>query len=780
MWVKRFFSAIVMLTFVCTAGGFAQVFDQTQVTLTAEERAYLEQMGPITMCADPDWMPFEAISADGRHIGIASDLLTLVAQRLDITFQLVPTRTWAKTVQVARQGGCHIVSLLNQSPERDEWLIFTEVYFSDPNVFITREDHDFIYDPARLMNETLVLPQGSSIQEYFRTTYPNITLMIVETDADALRAVTERRADVTVRSLALAAYTIRQEGWFNLKIAGKLDAYGNRMRDGVQQDLPELRDILQKGLDTITAVELQNAINQYISITVQDRLDYVLLWRIAIVFTVILVVVLLWNYKQRQLNRRLEQNQEELLQLSTQLEQDIERRKQVEADLMTMKDAAEAANKAKSVFLANMSHEIRTPMNSVIGFADLMRTTPLNSEQQQYVDIVHQSAHGLLQIINEILDYSKIEAGKISIERLKTDLVVLLESTLNVFLLQAAARELRLKLHIPSGFPRNVMLDPARVRQILLNLLGNAVKFTEKGEVELGVGFAANPEAASGTYPTLTFYVRDTGIGITPEQMSRIFKPFGQADVSTTRRFGGTGLGLIISQRLVDHMGGRMWVQSTKGAGSTFTFELPAEVTTGETYHGEALREITRGRTVSVGSDAEIGTEAKFDVSDGGIIPGAGPAGAVGMGAVPGGGLRGVATGVAGHHLSAGPKILIVEDVPLNLMLVRKLLQGICPVSEVHEAGNGHEALDMVRVLRPDLILMDVHMPEMDGITAAREIRRWEREQGLEPRPIVALSAGVMDEEREHCMQAGMDAFLPKPVEAAALRGIIERYKIKK
>jgi len=198
-----------------------------------------------------------------------------------------------------------------------------------------------------------------------------------------------------------------------------------------------------------------------------------------------------------------------------------------------------------------MSHEIRTPMTSVIGFADLLRTTPLNSEQQQYVGIVHQSAHALLQVINEILDYSKIEAGKISIEKLKTDVVELLESSLHIFLLQAASKGLRLELRIPPGFPLRLLLDPARVRQILINLLGNAVKFTHSGRVELAVEVL---EADSGT--RLKIHVTDTGIGISPEQMSRIFKPFGQADVSTTRRFGGTGLGLVISRRLVEHMGG--------------------------------------------------------------------------------------------------------------------------------------------------------------------------------------------------------------------------------
>jgi len=223
------------LLLVVTAHGaaWAQAPDTPGSLLTPDERAYLDQLGPITLCVDPDWMPFEGISRDGRHIGIAADLMALVAERLDVTFRLIPTQTWAESVQFSREGRCHIMPLVNQSPERDEWLIFTDVYFADPNVFITREEHEFIYDPARLLDEKLVLPQGSSIEGYFRRNFPNITLMIVETDTDALRAVSERRADVTVRSLSLAAYTIRQEGWFNLKIAGKLEEYGNRMRIGV-------------------------------------------------------------------------------------------------------------------------------------------------------------------------------------------------------------------------------------------------------------------------------------------------------------------------------------------------------------------------------------------------------------------------------------------------------------------------------------------------------------------------------------------------------------------
>jgi signal transduction histidine kinase/CheY-like chemotaxis protein len=768
MNIKQLTVAFIVLFFIAQGAVVAQTSGPVRVELTPEERAWLDQLGPITMCVDPDWMPFEGVSAEGAHIGIAADMMQLLAERLDVTFQLVPTRTWAESVQVSREGGCHIVSLLNQSPERDAWLLFTEVYFADPNVFITREEHEFIYDPARLINETLVLPQGSSIEEYFRSNFPNIALMIVETDTDALRAVSERRADVTVRSLTLAAYTIRQEGWFNLKIAGKLDDYGNRMRIGVLRELPELRDILDRGVATITASDLQHAINAYVAIRVEEPVNFVLLRRVAIGFLIVLLVALAWNYQLRQLNRRLEENQSELLHLSTQLEQDIERRKQVESDLMVMKEVAEAANKAKSVFLANMSHEIRTPMNGVIGFADLLRSTSLHPEQRQYVDIVHQSAHALLQVINEILDYSKIEAGKISIERLDTDVVELLESTVQLFLLQASEKGIRLELRIPVGVPRRMLLDPARVRQILINLLGNAVKFTEKGVVELGLSVHDG-----GTGPHVQIYVRDTGIGISAEQMARIFKPFGQADVSTTRRFGGTGLGLIISQRLVEHMGGELRVESTPGAGSVFTVDLPAEATSGERYAGTPVREFTRNLAGWSGTDAansedtegdaHAHTDAAVKRSDSVGRPGA-------LAEIPG----------AGQRVSAGPKILIVEDVPLNLMLVRKLLEGICPISEVHEAGNGYEALDMVAVLRPDLILMDIHMPEMDGITAAREIRRWEREQGVESRPIVALSAGVMDDERENCLQAGMDAFLPKPVEATALRAIIERFGIKK
>jgi PAS domain S-box-containing protein len=270
--------------------------------------------------------------------------------------------------------------------------------------------------------------------------------------------------------------------------------------------------------------------------------------------------------------------------------EDITERRQVEQALLEAKQKAEAASKAKSEFLANMSHEIRTPLNGVIGFTELLKSTPLTAVQQQYVDSANISGHTLLKIINDILDLSKIEAGMLSLEMIKTDMVELLENSVDIVEYQAGKKGIELLLHIDPLMPRFAITDPLRLKQILANLLGNAVKFTEKGEVELKVQYG--PHGANKG--KLTFMVRDTGIGITEEQMDKLFKAFSQVDASTTRKFGGTGLGLIISDLIANELGAKIKVDSKQGEGTTFYFEIMTDVEEGDRLDPGTLESIKR------------------------------------------------------------------------------------------------------------------------------------------------------------------------------------------
>lgn len=388
--------------------------------------------------------------------------------------------------------------------------------------------------------------------------------------------------------------------------------------------------------------------------------------------------------------------------------------------------AALKASKAKSEFLANMSHEIRTPLNAVIGFTDLLKDTDLGPTQREYLENANESAHILLEIVNDILDFSKIEAGKLEIEELPTDLERLMGRCVAMFEPGARKKGLALRLELPGRLPGWPRVDPGRLRQVLVNLVGNAVKFTYSGEVSLRLNFSQTGESEG----IFTFSVSDTGIGISKEQAQGLFTAFTQADATVTRRYGGTGLGLAISSSLVSAMGGKLSFTSEPGRGSVFSFSL------------------TRSFEASAEAAAPFAADEAWD----------GPA--------------------QGYALSENAfTILVAEDVRLNMDLAEAYIRRYLPAAIVLRAKDGLEAVDLARRGRPDLVFMDLQMPGMDGYSAAEAIRRVEAGVGDGRRaPIVALSAGIMKDERARCLAAGMDDFLAKPIVPEALRSAFSRY----
>ena len=395
---------------------------------------------------------------------------------------------------------------------------------------------------------------------------------------------------------------------------------------------------------------------------------------------------------------------------------DITERKQAET-FIKAKELAEASNKAKSEFLANMSHEIRTPLNGIIGFTDLLMKTNLGRTQEKYMVTVNQSAHSLLDIINDILDFSKIEAGKLDLYIEKYDVKEILSQIIDLILYESNQKKLGLELNIAPDVPKYFWIDSVRLKQILINLLANAVKFTKEGSIKLNVSVI---EKTDDSRAKIRFAVIDTGIGILEENKKKIFQAFSQEDSSTTRKFGGTGLGLTISNQLLGLMNSHLQVDSIIEMGSTFYFDLDLEIS------NQILENIDQNETLIAIKELPIKT----------------------------------------NKSSKKIKIMIVEDNKVNMLLLKTILKNLYSEATISEIPNGKDAVDQFETIKPDIIFMDIQMPIMNGYEATRKIRNLKSGKKI---PIIAITAGTEKEEKDKCIEAGMNDYISKPI----IKGII-------
>jgi signal transduction histidine kinase/FixJ family two-component response regulator len=398
--------------------------------------------------------------------------------------------------------------------------------------------------------------------------------------------------------------------------------------------------------------------------------------------------------------------------------QDINELKKDKMELDKARKIAEEASRAKSDFLANMSHEIRTPLNGVIGFTDILMKTPLNNEQLKYMETVYQSALSLMEIINEILDFSKIEAGKLELEITKTDIHELFSQIKEITKFQSEQKNIPLVFTIDSTIPRYLQLDSVRIRQVLVNLISNAIKFTNKGEITVSLKKYQTISNGSGLF---RFSVQDTGVGIAKENLTKIFEAFSQEDTSTTRKFGGTGLGLTIANKLLSLMNSTMKVESTIGTGSIFYFDL------------------------ELSYDSEIDNSSKVNESE-------------------------KTKSKDDLIFTKALTILVAEDNPINMLLAKTILNRINKNIVLYEAENGMQAVDLFQKNTPDIIFMDIQMPLMSGIEATKSIRSLKNGKTV---PIIALTAGIVKGERELCLANGMSDYITKPVILNKIKAIL-------
>lgn len=444
---------------------------------------------------------------------------------------------------------------------------------------------------------------------------------------------------------------------------------------------------------------------------------------------------------------------------------DITRRKEAEKALKSARDAAETASRLKGEFLANISHEIRTPMNAIIGMTDLTLCTELAGDQREYLTTVKQSAESLLDLLNDVLDLSRIESGRLEINPEPVQLRPMLEETIRPLKFVAEQKGLKLSVSVAAEIPDTIECDPLRLRQVLINLVGNAIKFTHEGQVDVFVQQQWESESELG----LQFTVADTGIGIAADTLDQIFEAFSQADSSISRQFGGSGLGLAITSQLLHLMSGRIWVQSEPGHGSRFHFTLrtrqpetataaaaPAKPTAAETQPTLPPRK-RESTAVHRSSEPERGNRNQQKIAADASAQ--------------------VDSSQRSHSLGAAAgdrrplRILVADDHPANVQLLCRILE-----KHGHQLKVAHDGLDAVRMFEDhpfDVILMDVQMPEMDGYQATAAIRERERDTQSHV-PIIAVTAHVMTGDREGCLAAGMDAYISKPVSAAEVVTLID------
>ncbi len=679
---------------------------ESDVAISTQERAWLKRHPDLRVAYRSDWPPFE-FEEDGRPSGLVPDLVASLGDRLDARFATRTIDDWSRAESLLQAGEIDVIPALPRTPRRENLFLFTRAYLSLPIALVIREDGRFVGDLRELRDERVGVVRQHASHEYLLINHPELNIFPVDSLEQGLLDLSNGDLDVMVTHIPGVSYTVARLGLSNLRITS-ITPYQYELRLAVRRDEPELLRILNKGLGAIGKSEYDGIYNRWIHLDIEQDIDYTVVRRVVLIAAVVVLIFLYWNRKlSREVDERI--RSEDALRRS----EDELRAAKLEAEKLARE--AESANRAKSEFLANMSHEIRTPMNAVMGYSELLEGSVTDPRQRGYIESIKAGSRSLLTLINDILDLSRIEAGKMRLEFGPLDLQRLLEDVRRIFEMRAKARGLTLEVTLSDAMPTAMVLDETRLRQVLFNLVGNAIKFTHEGGIRLSAHTERCRSDDAGDECQLVIEVTDTGIGIPDDQQARIFDAFEQQEGQSNRQYGGTGLGLAISRKLVRMMGGELSVTSTSSEGSTFRVVL---------------------------HDVETSSAGPESQGEGG----------------PG-------------FTFAGGQVLVVDDNQINRQLVRDMLE---PVGlKVIDAADGAQALGVARECQPDAVLMDIRMPVMDGFACRKAMHD---DEALAHIPVIALTASVMPGDASRIEDAGFDGFLQKPVSRHVLMQELARF----
>lgn len=658
-----------------------------ELVLTQEEKKWLEQHQTIRVGVDASWQPFDYVGEEGEHLGIASDYIKYLEKKLGIKVEIV-SGVWNDVLEKAKNKEVDLLSCIANTSKRRDFLLFSSAYLNIKTVIITQNSNNSIFNIQHLFGKKVAIAKGNFVQDLLETNYPNIELILTHSNEEALKAVAVGTADAHIGNIATATYFIEKNMLTNLKIASSLENYNYMLSIAVRNDWEIFRNIVQKTLNTMTKEQKESIYRKWIKFD-KPLINYDLVWKITVIFVIVILLILLWVRGQKRIILQKEAYQLELEKLKNELEIALQK--------------AQDATKAKSDFLSNMSHEIRTPMNSILGFTEILSHEITNNIHKDYLNSIKTASKTLLGIINDILDLSKIEAGKLTLNYTAINIHHIIKEMQVIFSDKLKEKNLSLIFDFDSKIPDYVLMDELRFRQVLLNLFSNAIKFTHKGSITLKTEATFLEETCS-TFD-LKLSVIDTGIGIEEKDLSKIFDYFEQINQPNhLENSKGSGLGLAICTKIMNLLGGKIRVKSQIGEGSCFEIEL---------------------RNVHVSSAKE---NQHTDVIN------------------------------ANEYLFEKAKLLIVDDIADN----RKLISVFFAKTniETFEASNGLEALEFLAKHPVDMVLLDIKMPILDGYGTIEKIKN---ELGY-TMPIIALTASVMGEDSYKIQQYKFDGYLRKPV----------------